>query len=187
MEYPDNVIPHPNATEPPIANERIFAADRTLSNHGQHSLSQAFDALALISATDVRGRITYVNEGFVKISGYSEAELLGQSHGIVNSGHHPAAFFKQMWRTITAGETWQRAVPQDIYLRELVAVPVGSIAAEAKLHLRARGQKFRQVAGFGYQRPWLGAMPTERAWRGLGADQPDDGSVGELQGLGIFD
>ncbi len=44
MEYPDNVIPHPNAAEPPIANERIFAADRTLSDHGQHSLSQAFDA-----------------------------------------------------------------------------------------------------------------------------------------------
>jgi hypothetical protein len=43
MDYPDNVIPHPKAVDPPIANERIFAADRTLSDHGQHSLSQAFD------------------------------------------------------------------------------------------------------------------------------------------------
>jgi diguanylate cyclase (GGDEF)-like protein/PAS domain S-box-containing protein len=128
MEYPDNVIPHPNAAEPPIANERIFAADRTLSDHGQRSLSQAFDAVAIISATDMRGRITYVNERFLKISGYSEAELLGQSHRIVNSGHHPASFFKQMWTTITTGETWQgeiknRAKDGSFYWVNTVIVP----------------------------------------------------------------
>jgi PAS domain S-box-containing protein len=107
MDYPDNVIPHPNAAEPAVANKRIFAADRTLSDHGQHSLSQACDALAIISATDIRGPITFANEQFVKISGYSEVELLGQSHRVVNSGHHPVSFFKEMWQTIVAGETWQ--------------------------------------------------------------------------------
>jgi diguanylate cyclase (GGDEF)-like protein/PAS domain S-box-containing protein len=128
MEYPDNVIPHPNAAEAPISNERMFAADRTLSDHGQRSLVQAFDALAIISATDVRGRITFANEQFVKISGYSEAELLGQTHRIVNSGHHPAAFFKEMWQTITAGDTWQgkiknRAKDGSFYWVNTVIVP----------------------------------------------------------------
>jgi PAS domain S-box-containing protein len=128
MEYPDNVIPHPSAAERPLANERIFAADRTLSEQGQHSLSQAFDALAIIGATDLGGRITYANAAFVEISGYSEAELLGQSHRIVNSGHHPAAFFKDMWQTIVAGETWQgeiknRAKDGSLYWVNTVVVP----------------------------------------------------------------
>ena len=66
----------------------------------------AMDHHAIISATDVQGNILYVNEKFVEISGYRPEELLGQNHRIINSGHHPAKLFKDLWQTISAGQVW---------------------------------------------------------------------------------
>jgi PAS domain S-box-containing protein len=70
-------------------------------------LKHALDEHALVSMADVRGRIVQANSRFCAVSGYSEAELLGQDHRIVNSGHHDAAYFKAMWRTVARGQTWQ--------------------------------------------------------------------------------
>jgi len=67
----------------------------------------AVDAAALFTETDLAGTITYVNPQFCAISGYSEAELLGQNHRIINSGHHPATLFEDMWRTIASGQIWR--------------------------------------------------------------------------------
>lgn len=67
----------------------------------------ALDQHAIVSITDKAGRITYANEKFVQISGYSLAELLGKDHRLLNSGYHTRKFFLQMWQTISAGDVWE--------------------------------------------------------------------------------
>ncbi len=65
---------------------------------------------AIVSVTDLGGRITAVNQAFCRISGYSEAELLGQNHRLINSGVQPPEFWKTMWATISAGSAWRGEV-----------------------------------------------------------------------------
>ena len=64
------------------------------------------DGDMLVSVTDPQGRITYCNPVFVRISGYSAAELLGQPHNIVRHPDMPEEAFRDMWHTIQGGRPW---------------------------------------------------------------------------------
>ena len=67
----------------------------------------ALDQHAIVGITDRRGVITAVNEPFCRISGFSQDELIGKTHAILNSGVHPREYFHTMWRTIASGGTWR--------------------------------------------------------------------------------
>jgi two-component system, cell cycle sensor histidine kinase and response regulator CckA len=61
---------------------------------------------ASIVITDMAGAIEYVNPRFTQVSGYTFAEAVGKNPRILKSGNLPAATYKEMWETITAGREW---------------------------------------------------------------------------------
>lgn len=61
---------------------------------------------SLISRTDTRGIITYANEDFIALSGYTEAELIGSPHNLVRHPDMPEEAFADLWRTLKNGESW---------------------------------------------------------------------------------
>lgn len=86
-------------------NTMSAALERLLSDLGEQQ--KALDSAASVSESDLAGNITFANDLFCIISGYTREELLGQNHRIVNSGHHEHAFFAGMWGTISSGRTWR--------------------------------------------------------------------------------
>ncbi|MBF0446182.1 MAG: nitrate- and nitrite sensing domain-containing protein, partial [Magnetococcales bacterium] len=66
----------------------------------------ALDEHAIVSTTDVKGNILYVNDKFVSISGYSRDELIGKNHNLIKSDEHPVEMYRELWQTITSGRTW---------------------------------------------------------------------------------
>lgn len=64
----------------------------------------------LISTTDTRGIITYCNDAFVQISGFTREELIGQPHNLVRHPEMPVAAFKTMWEHLQKGKPWMGLV-----------------------------------------------------------------------------
>lgn len=67
----------------------------------------ALEESSVISITDDKGIITYVNHNFCTISKFSRDELIGKNHNIVDSGYHVKSYFKDLWDTITQGKVWK--------------------------------------------------------------------------------
>ena len=66
-----------------------------------------FDGKTLISETDTKGIITFVNRKFVEMSGYTKEEALGQPHSILRHPDMPKAAFEEMWKVVKSGKIWE--------------------------------------------------------------------------------
>ena len=88
----------------------------------------ALDQHAIVAITDVKGTINFVNNKFTEISGYSEDELIGSNHRLLNSGKHDTEFFRDMYRAIAKGEVWNAEICNrnkngDLYWVDTTIVP----------------------------------------------------------------
>ncbi len=64
------------------------------------------DDTLIVSTTDLKGRITYVNPTFIEVSGFSKEELIGKAHNIVRHPDVPPEAFEDLWNTLKQGLPW---------------------------------------------------------------------------------
>ncbi len=77
-------------TNLPVTDKEIVLAQDTL----------------IVSKTDLKGRLTYINRDFLEISGFTEAELIGEPHNVVRHPDMPVEAFEDLWRDLKAGRPW---------------------------------------------------------------------------------
>lgn len=111
-----------------ISAQSRLGSELRAANRRLHDLKLALDLHAEVVVTDVGGRIVEVNERFCQSARGSRAELIGLEHRALRSGHHPPAFYRQLWRTIAAGRVWtgelmMRAFDGRSYWMETTIVP----------------------------------------------------------------
>jgi PAS domain S-box-containing protein len=82
--------------------------ERKLAQENNARLATAVEQAAeSVVITDLDAKILYVNPAFEKSTGYPRAEALGQNPRLLKSGRHDAAFYREVWDTLTRGEVWQ--------------------------------------------------------------------------------
>lgn len=95
----------PELRETALAFNHMGEAIGTLLNDMKQE-QKALHHAAIVSETDLCGTISYVNDLFCDISGYSREELIGQNHRLVRSHEHPSEFFADLWQTLSEGRIW---------------------------------------------------------------------------------
>ena len=78
--------------------------------HDLNEFVEALDEGAIVSKSDLTGKITYVNDKFCEISGYEREELIGQQHNIIRHPDMKAEVFKELWATIKDGQIFKGTI-----------------------------------------------------------------------------
>ncbi len=119
---------------PCILSSIADITERKQAEAERERLSVAIEQAAeVFTITDARGIIVYVNPMFETVTGYTRAEVVGQSTRMLKSGEQTDAFYRGLWETISSGKTWQgrlinRKKNGSLYTEEATISPVRDVA-----------------------------------------------------------
>ncbi len=114
-----------------LYTDTIYQKEQEIAKNVEllNEYKKALDESAIVSKTDIEGKIIYANENFCQICGYSVDELLGQPHSIVRHPDVPESFFEQMWETLHAREMFKSTIKNrkkdgSSYYLDITIVPI---------------------------------------------------------------
>ncbi|MFA6193110.1 MAG: response regulator [Sulfurimonas sp.] len=84
----------------------VYNIKAVKSLHDDSHYFRVLTEASIVSKSDTKGIITYVNDNLCKISGYTREELIGRSHNIFKHPNTPTTIYKEIWNTILRGEVW---------------------------------------------------------------------------------
>lgn len=107
------------------------------------SFQAILDANTILTTTDKNGIITYANDRFCELSGYTQNEVVGRPHNIVRHKDTPKETFKELWSTIRKGQIWQGQIKNrkkngDYYIVQTAIVPVMNSSGEIEEYISIR-------------------------------------------------
>lgn len=126
----------------------------------------------ILSTTDPTGKVRYINEDFVKISGYQPEELIGQPHNVIRHPDMPRGVFQEMWRKLRSGQSWMGIIKNrckngDHYWVHAYATPIlddrGEISEIQSVRQRINDQKIIERA--------------EKIYKKIRDAEPDKGEI----------
>lgn len=124
-----------------IINERTLAQKNSI--HDLQQFIEALNASSIVSKTDRKGVITFINPKFTEITGYTEKEILGKTHSLLRSPENSDELFKNMWEKISAKEIYHATFPNikkngDTYYVSTTIVPLLNSNGEIEEYIAIR-------------------------------------------------
>ena len=118
-----------NQTQQLLAETQTQSTELKKSNRKVQNQMNALDEHAIVSISDLSGKITYVNNKFCEVSGYSREEIVGNYERVVKSDEHDDLFWKRFWTQISSGKIWQGQIKNnakngDAYWVDSTIVPM---------------------------------------------------------------
>lgn len=109
--------------------EQLYLEKLTKNLQTLNEFNDALNESGIVSKTDPSGKIIYVNDMFCKLSGYTQDELIGNTHRMVSSMDMASSFYAKLWNTISSGKSHHgvfknRSKRGEIYFVEMVIKPI---------------------------------------------------------------